>query len=162
MNKKLIATVTATIAVITAIPAQAASFEDNARVLSVQEQYDGGGQRRVCNQAPAQNNSNFEFGAGTVVGAVAGGLLGAQVGKGNGRVAASAVGAATGAVAGTAIQGRNNSNNQGEQNCYYENNGGRLVGYRVTYEYRGMTFTDMFRNPPMGDTVRVMVNLSPR
>ena len=41
--------------------------------------------------------------SGTVLGAVAGGLLGSQVGKGNGRIAGAAVGAFLGGVVGNEI-----------------------------------------------------------
>ena len=86
---------------------QAASFEDHARVLDVQERYSGNssnsGTRTVCE--PVQQTPSNEYGAGTAIGALAGGLVGSQVGKGNGRIAGAAVGAATGAMAGRTARG---------------------------------------------------------
>ena len=75
-----------TLLLITSFAANAGSFEDYARVISVQERYSSTGQRRqVCNNSGSSNQeSSSNFGVGTAVGAVAGGLLGAQVGKGIG------------------------------------------------------------------------------
>lgn len=121
---------------------QAASFEDHARVLDVQERYSGNSSnsvtRTVCE--PVQQTPSNEYGAGTAIGALAGGLVGSQVGKGNGRIAGAAVGAATGAMAGHYVEGRNR---QPQQRCYQTsegygngyNNAGqrRATGYTVTY-----------------------------
>lgn len=130
---------------------QAASFEDTARVLSVQEKFSTGSTpRRVC------DGESSGPGVGTLIGAVGGGLLGAQVGRGNGKVAAGAVGAAVGALSGRALE------SGGGRDCYTTNDyNARVIGYTVTYEYNGRTFTDFFRNPPMGDTVRIRVNTTP-
>ena len=98
--------------------AQAATYEDYARVLSVQEKYASSGQpRQVCNGG--SNSSGL--GMGTVIGAVSGGLLGNTVGNKSGKVAAAAVGAATGAVAGTYIENGMNGGNGGGRNCYMVN-----------------------------------------
>lgn len=137
------------------VAANAVTFEDYARVVSVREQYEQGSQRRVCNSAQPANSGP---GVGTAIGAVAGGLLGAQVGKGNGRVAASAAGAVTGALAGNYLE---NNRSSGGEDCYYETTGGRLIGYAVTYEYNGRTFTNTFSTPPRGDSLPIQVNLSP-
>lgn len=149
--KKLIALALVTFSAVT----QAASFEDTARVLSVQEKFSTGSTpRRVCD---GQGFSSGP-GVGTLIGAVGGGLLGSRVGQGNGRVAAAAVGATVGALSGHAIE----SNTGAGQNCYTTDNyNARVIGYTVTYEYNGRTFTDFFRNPPMGDTVRIRVNTTP-
>ena len=149
---------------------QAASFEDSARVLDVQERYSGNssnsGNRTVCE--PVQQTPSNEYGAGTAIGALAGGLVGSQVGKGNGRIAGAAVGAATGAMAGHYVEGRNR---QPQQRCYQTsegygngyNNAGqrRATGYTVTYEYAGRTFTEYRNRPPTGDTIKVRVNVVP-
>ena len=84
------------------VSAQAATYEDYARVLSVQEKYGSSSQpRKVCDGGGSNSSG---LGMGTVIGAVSGGLLGNTVGHKSGKVAAAAVGAATGAVAGPDIQ----------------------------------------------------------
>lgn len=152
------------LAAIGASAAQAASFEDFARVLDVQERYSGTNSaprgRTVCE--PVNESRAGEYGAGTALGALAGGLLGSQVGKGNGRIAGAAVGAATGAMTGHYIEGRNN---QPGQRCYQSGDSygkhNRVTGYTVTYEYAGRTFTENRSRPPTGDTIRVRVNIVP-
>lgn len=143
-----------------AFTAQAASFEDYARIVAVQEKYDTTSQPRrvVCDNGPAGASNGP--GVGTLIGAVAGGLLGAQVGKGDGRTAAAAVGAATGALAGNHLE--NNTANAG-RNCYQtaDDYNPRVVGYNVTYEYAGRTFTEFSPYAPNGDTFKVRVSLMP-
>lgn len=143
-----------------AFTAQAASFEDYARIVGVQEKFDTTSQQRrvVCDNGPGAGSSGP--GVGALLGAVAGGLLGAQVGKGDGRTAAAAVGAATGALAGNHLENRP-ANDGG--NCYQtaDGYGGRVIGYTVTYEYAGRTFTEFSPTVPNGDTIRVRVNVLP-
>lgn len=143
----------------TTFSAQAATYEDYARVLSVQEKYASSGQpRQVCNGG--SNSSGL--GMGTVIGAVSGGLLGNTVGNKSGKVAAAAVGAATGAVAGTYIENGMNGGNGGGRNCYMVNDQQpRVIGYDVTYEYGGRQLTDYFQTPPNGDTIRIRINTMP-
>ena len=139
--------------------AQAATYEDYARVLSVQEKYASSGQpRQVCNGG--SNSSGL--GMGTVIGAVSGGLLGNTVGHKSGNVATTAVGAVVGAVAGTAIENGMNGGNGGGRNCYMVNDQQpRVIGYDVTYEYGGRQLTDYFQTPPNGDTIRIRINTMP-
>jgi uncharacterized protein YcfJ len=143
-----------------AFTAQAASFEDFARIVAVQEKYDTTTpQRRViCDNGQAAASSGP--GVGALIGAVAGGLLGAQVGKGDGRTAAAAVGAAAGALTGNHLE---NSPANAGRNCYQaaDSYGARVIGYNVTYEYAGRTFTEFSPYAPNGDTLRVRVNLMP-
>lgn len=117
-----------TITAAATLSVNAASFEDYARVIDVQERYAGstpsGGSRTVCE--PVQQAQSNNYGAGTALGAVAGGLVGSQVGKGNGRIAGAAVGAATGAMAGHYVEGRNQ---QPQQRCY-QTSDGYSNGYR--------------------------------
>jgi uncharacterized protein YcfJ len=144
-----------------AFSAQAGSFEDYAHVVSVQEKYETTSQqpRLVCDNN-GQPNANSGPGVGTVIGAVAGGLLGAQVGKGNGRTAAAAVGAVTGALTGNHLE---NSGSSPGQRCFQvaDNPVTRVIGYNVTYEYSGRTFTEFSPTPPNGDSLGVRVNLMP-
>jgi uncharacterized protein YcfJ len=151
--------IVASLLVLAASAAQAASFEDFARVVAVQEKYDTKPQKRVVCEPSGQAAPSSGPGVGTLIGAVAGGLLGAQVGRGDGRTAAAAVGAATGALAGNHLE--NNSANA-SRNCYEtQEYAGRVVGYSVTYEYAGRTFTEHSPTAPTGDTMRVRVNLLP-
>lgn len=138
--------------------AQAASYDDVARVVGVQERYDNNQATRTVCDGPAQGQNTV--GIGTVLGTVAGGIIGAQVGKGNGRVAGAAVGAAAGAVTGNRLE-NSDSANAGGRNCYQANTGGRVIGYTVTYEYQGRTFSEYAPNPPMGDTMKVRVSVMP-
>ena len=93
-----------------ALGAQAQAFVDQARVRSVEPQYETVQvPRQECrsewvSEAPAAQGPNY---AGVAIGAVAGGVLGNQVGKGHGREAATAAGAVVGALAGNHIANRN-------------------------------------------------------
>jgi outer membrane lipoprotein SlyB len=58
---------------------------------------------QVVNTAGGNNG----IGAGTVIGALAGGILGNQVGGGTGRAVATAAGAVGGAVVGNQVEQRN-------------------------------------------------------
>lgn len=137
--------------------AQAISFEDTARVLSVEEKTSQTNQRRqVCDDVQAAPSTSP--GIGTLIGAVAGGVLGAQVGKGNGRTAAAATGAVVGALTGNHLE---KGNIGAARNCYqsddYET---RVVGYTVTYDYKGRIFAQLMPTAPTGNTIKVWVNMT--
>src|SRR4051794_17999889 len=75
--------------------AQAASFEDYARVVSTTPQVEEVNQpRQECQTeyVPVEQQRQRGVG-GSIVGGVAGGVIGNQVGGGNGRVVATAAGA---------------------------------------------------------------------
>jgi len=65
----------------------------------------------VTRQRPVQDQHQI---AGTVVGALAGGLLGNQIGGGNGKKLATVAGAVAGGAAGRQIQG-NHQNKTGDR-----------------------------------------------
>lgn len=137
--------------------AQAGSFEDYARVVSVTERYGATGQMvKVCD---GDGGAIGERGVtGALIGAAAGGLLGSTVGKGNGRVAAAAGGAAVGALVGDRME---NNNTGGVQRCRMVDSGNqRVVGYTVAYEYQGRTYTENVPFNP-GENMRVRVNVAP-
>ena len=73
------------LAITAAANALAANFDDYARVVNVQERYSNNAPvsstRTVCESVQQQAQSGG-YGAGTAIGAVAGGLIGSQVGKG--------------------------------------------------------------------------------
>lgn len=161
--------------------AQAAEFEEYGRVIRVEPRTEQVRQpREECRteyvpvpgyqhqQQPPQQRS----GAGALVGAIAGGILGNQVGGGSGRAAATAIGAVTGAVVGDRV---GNQGRQYEQPQYAEQYPreqavrqcrmvdawqSRTVGYDVTYDYRGRTYTSMMDRDP-GQRVRLRVTVEP-
>ena len=169
----------------TLLGAQAATFNDNARVRSAEPQYENiSVPRNECTSqwinepvstAP-QPTQAPQYG-GAVLGGLAGGVLGHQVGNGRGRDAATVLGVVLGAVAGNQIQ------NQYAQTQYdngqYANNGRyetaqrevqrcrtvydaqtRLTGYNVAYEYGGQQYTTFMRSNP-GNSLPVRVSVEP-
>jgi uncharacterized protein YcfJ len=103
--------------------------------------------RQVCTQQPVAVQQPSS-GAGSAIGAIAGGLLGNTIGHGGGRAAATVIGMVGGAVVGDNVE-RGGYQVQNVQNCttqtFYEN---RTVGYDVTYEYGGRQYTAQMANDP--------------
>ncbi len=104
--------------------------------------------------------------AGMVAGGIIGGVLGNQLGKGHrDRGVATVAGTILGGAIGRDIANRQHAEPYVTQertcrtsNKYYEEE--RLAGYRVTYRYRGRTFTREMAQDP-GKFVRVRVALEP-
>lgn len=160
-----------TLLVTSFVAAQADSFNDTARVRSATPEYERiSTPRKECSsewvtetrEVPAQR----QYG-GAVIGGLAGALIGNQVGKGHGREAATAVGAVVGALAGDNIDNRGRSGGYVEEipreikRCRtVEDWQSRLVGYRVTYEYRGQQYTT-FMNENPGKSLPVRVSVEP-
>ena len=157
------------------VPSQSPSFVDRARVQDVQPQYEQVQvPRQECTsqlvQDPPQQvgGSSGNAVAGTVIGGVAGGILGHQVGRGNGRDAATAVGAVVGALAGNSIGSAQAQPPQYVQapprevrSCRTVNDvQQRLIGYRVTYEYRGNEYVTVMHEQP-GRSLPVRVSVTP-
>ncbi|MDB5859670.1 MAG: 17 kDa surface antigen [Ramlibacter sp.] len=155
---------------VAAAGAQAEAFVDNARVRSVEPQYesvqvprDECSSQWVNEARPVAAQPNY---GGVVLGAVVGGVLGNQVGKGHGKEAATAAGAVAGAMVG------NNMANNGQQPQYVESQRevrncrqvvdvqNRLTGYRVNYEYHGQQYSTMMRENP-GPNLQVRVSVEP-
>jgi uncharacterized protein YcfJ len=152
-----------------AVGAQADTFFDNARVRFAEPQYETVTvPRQECTQQVVNETRRVESRdyTGVAIGGVAGAVLGNQVGKGHGREAATALGAVVGAVAGDNIA------NRGRQDVYQQvprevttcrtvnEAQTHLTGYRVTYDYRGGTYTTITRENP-GPTLRVRVSVDP-
>lgn len=96
--------------------------------------------------------------AGTLAGAVIGGILGHQVGGGTGRDVATAAGAIGGAAVGSNMAGRGGT--QDVRRC--ENvPSSRPDYYDVTYVYRGTTHRVQMANDP-GNSILVNRNGEPR
>ena len=153
-----------------AIGVHAETFFDNARVRSVEPQYENVSvPREECGShwvnEVRRTDSGPNYG-GAVVGAVAGGVVGNQIGKGHGREAATAVGAVVGALAGDRIANSNRVEQYQEvprevRTCRTVNDvQTRLTGYRVAYDYRGQTYTTMMRENP-GPALQVRVSIEP-
>jgi uncharacterized protein YcfJ len=155
---------------IAAVGAQAETFFDNARVRSVEPQYESVSvPREECNTQwvnEVRRTSGGQDYTGAVVGGVAGGILGNQVGKGHGREAATAVGAVVGALAGNQIANNNRADQYQEvprqvTSCRtVQDVQNRVTGYRVAYDYRGQTYTTFSRENP-GPSLQVRVSIDP-
>lgn len=156
-----------------AISAQAETFFDNARVRSVEPQYENVTIPRnecttqVVNETVRVDGGNSQNYGGALLGSVAGAVVGNQVGKGHGREAAAVLGAVVGGIAGDRIQGSNNRNEVYQQvprevtTCRTVNEvQARLTGYRVAYDYRGQQYTTVMRNNP-GPNLQVRVSVEP-
>lgn len=146
--------------------AQAGDFDDFGRVVRVQPRTE---QVRVprqeCRTQYVQTPVQQQRGSGgTVIGGIAGALLGSQVGGGNGKVAAAAAGAIAGAMVGDHVEndGRQVDGGVQEQAVRQCRNVDEIqtrnVGYDVTYEYRGHTYTQTMSRDP-GDRVRLRVSV---
>jgi uncharacterized protein YcfJ len=152
---------------IAALPAaHAVEFEDTARVTRVQPRLEQINRpREECRteyvQVPVQQQRSP---AGSIIGGIAGAVLGNKVGDGSGRVAATAAGAIAGSVIGDRASNSNVRQGVQEQavrQCRmvdaYET---RTVGYDVTYDYRGQSYTSTMSYDP-GQRLRVRVSVEP-
>lgn len=107
-------------------------------VVSVQPRYTTIQQQQCQTVSVREDNS----GVGTLIGAVAGGIIGNQVGGGSGRDIATVLGAGIGASVGNRI-GQDQASTTQKQVC-------QMVpitvqsGEVVTFNYRGRTFTHIF------------------
>lgn len=110
----------------------------------------------VVNQ-PVHNGDPHNI-AGTAIGAVAGGAVGHLVGGGSGRKIATAAGAIGGGYAGNRLeQSRHDGATEQRtvQRCTTEQkSSSKVVGYDVTYSYKGTTKTTRMDHKP-GDQVQV-------
>lgn len=160
----------ATVLSAAALAAQAEPFYDQARVRGVEPRYETVNvPREECSRHWVSERHSVgpqHNPGGLVIGGVAGALLGNQVGKGHGREAATALGAVVGAVAGDRIANRDRGDSYDEvprevTTCRMVNEvRSRVVGYDVTYEYRGQLFTKLMRDNP-GPSLRVRVSVDP-
>ena len=156
-----------------AAAAHAETYVDNARVRSVDPQYENVTvPRQECTSQWVQEQPRVAAApsggyGGAIIGGVAGGLLGNQVGKGHGREAATAAGAVIGAITGDRISNSGTAvaapvpEAREVRSCrtvYDQQN--RLTGYRVTYDYRGAEASTVMREQP-GSTIPVRVSVTP-
>jgi len=152
-----------------AIGSHAETYLDNARVSSVEPQYESVSvPRQECSSqwvTETHRVGRRDYG-GAVLGGVVGALVGNRVGNGHGREAATAVGAVVGAFAGDNIMERGRRD-QYEQvprevtSCSTVNEvQSRIVGYRVDYDYRGQHYATVMRENP-GQFLQVRVSVDP-
>ena len=170
--KRTLSSLLASLLAVLPVIASAAEFDDTARVLSSREKTERvNTPREECStetvttttSAPVSTERDL---TGAVLGGLAGALLGSQVGKGNGKAAGAAVGAATGAIVGDRISntggGSGSSAPQTIQRCRtIDSWQTRSLGYDVTYEFRGRTYTETLPFSP-GNTLRVHVQVTPQ
>jgi uncharacterized protein YcfJ len=152
-----------------AVAAHAQPYLDNARVTHVEPQYESVRvPRQECaNQwvSEPSRGDRHEYG-GAVLGGIVGALVGNQVGGGHGREAATAVGAVVGAFTGDNLANRGRWQqpvpmSREVTTCRdVDDVQSRLVGYQVTYDYRGQQYTTLMQeNPGRFVPVRVSVDL---
>ena len=154
---------------------QAQTFNDTARVRTVNPQYENVSVPRnectnqwVTDQQPVASSRNY---GGLALGGIAGAVLGNQVGRGRGRDTATALGAVVGALAGEHLANKNSwgggyqqaapLQQREVQSCRTVNDvQSRLTGYQVEYEYRGQVYSTVTRENP-GRTLPVRVSVVP-
>ena len=151
-----------------AVAAQAQNYVDNARVTGVEPQYESVNvPRQECSNrwvAEPRRIDGRDVG-GAIIGGAAGALLGNQFGHGHGRQAATAIGAVFGAspatTSPTATAATSTSRPREVTECRVVNDvQSRIVGYQVTYEYRGQRFSTLMQEQP-GAYVPVRVSVDP-
>ncbi|MDD2878879.1 MAG: glycine zipper 2TM domain-containing protein [Rhodoferax sp.] len=183
MKRLLIASLSAT----ALIGANAQSYTDHARVRSAEPQYentnvprnectsqwinerDGHGGRGLPERQIGQDR---QYG-GAIVGGLAGGVIGHQIGGGAGKDAATALGVVLGAITGDRMENQNRNPRAQYDDRQYETAQRevkrcrtvydvqtRITGYRVTYDYRGQSYTTVMRNNP-GNSLPVRVTVDP-
>ncbi|WP_024300957.1 glycine zipper 2TM domain-containing protein [Pseudogulbenkiania sp. MAI-1] len=151
--------------------AQAMTFTDYATVLKSEPRYENVKDDN-CEQVNEQAAAPATTGGlgdvmtaengGALLGGIVGGVLGHQVGGGKGKTAATIVGAIGGAMAGQQIA----RNTQGTRPTATTRTVCRptqreeLVGYDVTYEYRGKRSTVTLPNDP-GRRLKLTVDVQP-
>lgn len=179
------------LAIVAAAPfAQAADYDDYAKVVSAVPQVEQINrprqecrteyvqvERQVAVQNPNvnQNANNARSPGGAIIGGLAGAIIGNQVGGGNGRTAATAAGAIVGAIAGDRIGNDSNANAANNNNVTYTTTTeqqpvrqcktvdsweSRTNGYKVTYEYHGRSYQAVMPYDP-GKRMKVKVSVSP-
>jgi uncharacterized protein YcfJ len=181
IRAKLITGITSLFAASIGMAAQAADYDDFAKVTGVSPQIEQINRpRQECHTEVVQVSRQVQTGqttggeratGGAVIGGIAGALLGNQVGRGNGRTAATAAGAIVGAISGDRLENNGNGNgrpvtetvvtDQPVQKCrmvdHWES---RNTGYSVNYEYKGRNYTALLPYDP-GTRLKVNVTVTP-
>ena len=175
-NKNLIGALAAMSILATGVPAVAGNqghngkFYDYARVVDVQPIYRTvriTTPRRECwdEERYTYDDSGYRSATPVIIGGLIGGAIGHQIGKGRGRDAATVAGALLGGSIARDAQRQNETGRYARRheetvcNTYQDvSEEQRLEGYRVTYRYKGHTYTARMDHDP-GDRVRVRVKV---
>ena len=118
--------------------------------------------QQQCYDQPVVRHEGGNSTAGTILGAVVGGVLGTTIGKGDGRRAATVAGAVAGGAVGNRA-GRGRDYESSETRCRDVSTVSeqrRITGYDVEYRYRGQVYMSRLNYDP-GERLRVRVNVEP-
>ncbi|HET7546475.1 MAG TPA: glycine zipper 2TM domain-containing protein [Usitatibacter sp.] len=126
--------------------------DERAQVIDSRPVYGEAGTHQECWNEQTNSYERHHVGAGTVIGAIAGGVLGHQVGSGRGNTAATAAGAIGGGLIGNRID-RNRADNADErERCRTVRDGSSserdVVGYDVRYRYQGRDYETYLDHDP--------------
>lgn len=141
------------------------SWADVLRVDPIYDRVQTSSSREECEDVPVDRHvDNGNRAAGTVLGAIVGGVLGSTVGKGDGRRAATVAGAVVGgAVGNNAARGDDRYYTDSERHCRVVQDAAperRVVAYDVQYRYRGDVYMSRLNYDP-GARLRVRVSVEP-
>ncbi len=132
-------------------------------IKSVQVPYTG----KVCwDEEVYHRHPRYRSGVPQIVGSIIGGVIGNQFGGGHGKDVMTFAGVALGAAVARDLQEQNYRNSEyatTELRCELETNyreEDTVVGYDVTYDYKGETYTARMNYPPK-DRIRVRVSVAP-
>ncbi len=151
----------AAVAVLTTLPAQAADYTDTARVVSTTPIIERIREpRQECtSEMPPQRVPQAERSVmAPIIGGVAGALLGSTVGRGSGRDAAMAAGAIAGAIVGDRVDNQPVADAPVQRCRTVETIRETTRGYTVVYHYNGRDVSTTLPYDP-GPTVRVGVGV---
>ena len=121
---------------------------DVPRVIESTPVYDSSGPAEECWNEQSRSYERRPSGAGAVVGAIAGGVLGHQIGSGRGNDAATVGGAIIGGLIGNQVERERRSETVNTLHCRPVSDAGQILGYDVTYEYRGDQYTTRLSHNP--------------
>jgi uncharacterized protein YcfJ len=142
------------------------AYADVLRVDPVYDHVQTNGAHEECEDVPVDRrvDSGNNNAAGTVIGAIVGGVLGNTVGKGDGRKAATVAGAVVGGAVGHGVASQDDRYYTGpERRCHMVQDAAeerRIIGYDVQYRYRGDVYMSRLDYDP-GERVRVRVSVAP-
>jgi uncharacterized protein YcfJ len=126
--------------------------DTHARVIDSQPVYAQGGTHEECWNDDTRRYEHRGINAGSVLGAIAGGVVGHQVGSGRGNDVATAAGAIGGGIAGNRIERNREDRAANGERCRTVSDSGagsdQVVAYDVRYEYRGREFTTRLNHDP--------------
>jgi uncharacterized protein YcfJ len=148
-----------------------ASFTDTAKVISVEPVYYStttSRPRHECWEEEvfySSDDRHDDTALRMIVGGAIGGALGHNIGRhsDSAKIAGAVIGSAIGYDTAQRHRGRHKLRRGTEERCqtvYEEVSHQRLDGYRVTYRYRGQTFTTITEEDP-GKRLRIRITLTP-